>query len=101
MSEMVELNQKEVSEKLDAILDRMDIVIHLLLSPIKRSEITLKGKMQKAVLELCDFGHTREDMAKRLDKSLNTIDVTLNSLRKQDFIKSVSVEGKTYYIRIK
>jgi transcription initiation factor IIE alpha subunit len=90
-----------LEERLIEIRERIDVMIHLLLAPVQATEPNVRGKVQREVLKLCDFAHTREEIAKKLKISLNLLDVTLNKLRNKNFIRSVQVSGKTYYIRIR
>ena len=98
---MSNLNVSVLEERIIEIRERLDVLIHLLLAPILAMGPSVRGKVKTAVLERCDFLHTREDIANDLRVSLNQVDVTLNSLRKENRIRSVQVSGKTYYIRIR
>lgn len=95
------MSENALEERLIEIRDRIDVMIHLLLAPIQITEPKVRGKVQQKVLTLCDFTHTREEIADELQISLNQVDVTLNNLRKKNLIRSVQVGGKTYYVRIR
>jgi Fic family protein len=96
------MTTQSVSEQLlEEIRDRLDVIAQLLVSPVLSLEPPVKGKTQRAVLELCDLTHTREEISQELGISLNNVDVTLNALRAKRVIKSIQIGGKTYYVRVK
>jgi len=90
--------ENKTLEKLEAIVDRLDILIELSVPPPKTEGM---GKTEAKVLELCDIKHTANDMMKKLKKTRTLIDVTLHNLRSKGFIRSVKVGKKTYHVRTK
>ena len=83
-------------ERLEAIVDRLNILIELSVPPPKTEGM---GKTEAKVLELCDMKNTVDDMMKKLKKTRNVIDVRLHSLRKKGLIRSIKLGKKTYYVR--
>jgi DNA-binding transcriptional ArsR family regulator len=83
-----------------AILERLEALVHLLLPSMSGYGLPEKGD-KYAVLSLCDYAHTREDIKNSLGKSQNRVDVVLNSLRKDSLIKSASRDGKIMYVRVR
>lgn len=71
-----------------------------MIPPPQPSTVRL-GKLEQAVYSLCDMQHTRKDMAMTLTKTLNLIDVTLNSLRRKGLGKPVEIGDRTCYVRLK
>jgi len=78
------------------VVERLDALIYLFLPPIPEAKQT----DERRVLELCDYGHTREEIAKDVGKPFSTIDPILSSLRKASRIRSVSRDGRTVYVRV-
>lgn len=86
-------------QRLDAIIQRLDVLISLSIPP---PQPTVKlGKVEQAVYSLCDMQHARRDMAMTLNKTVNLIDVTLNSLRRKGLVKPVEIGDRTCYVRLK
>lgn len=83
-------------ERLEAIVDRLNILIELSVPPPKTEGL---GKTEAKVLELCDMKHIANDMMKKLKKTKNLIDVTLHNLRSKGLIRSIKVGKKTYHVR--
>jgi hypothetical protein len=92
--------EREHLQRLDSIIQRLDVMIGLLIPPSKSSTVKL-GKLEQAVYSLCDMQHTRRDMAASLNKTLNLIDVTLNGLKNKGLVKPIEIEDRTCYIRLK
>jgi hypothetical protein len=85
-----------VSEK--EILEVLEAIVQLLLPPAVEGG---RETDESRILRLCDFDHTREQIAKAINKPLNRVDVVLNSLRKNGRIKSLPRGGNTVYIRVR
>lgn len=81
-----------------AILERLEVLVQLSIPPMESAE---KETDEIKVLRLCDYNHTREDIAKEIGKSLNRVDVVLNGLRKAGKIRSVPKDGATVYVRVR
>lgn len=45
--------------------------------------------------------YARSDMASKLNKTLNDVDVTLNRLKKKGLVKPVAIGDRTCYVRLK
>jgi hypothetical protein len=86
------MNNKEVVE-------RLDILISLLLPRFDPGKYSVKG-IGMEILKMADGGHTVEDMTKKLKKSRQIIDNTLSKLRTQGLVRSITLDSKTYYIRL-
>lgn len=82
----------------NAITERLDVLIQLALPTLDPVE---KETDESRILSLCDYQHTREQIAKKTGKSLNRVDVVLNGLRKAGKIRSVTKDGQTVYIRLR
>jgi len=95
-----EITLKDVVERLDGLIERLDILVTLSVPPLNIEGLKL-GEVEKQVLELCDLKNTREDMASKLRKNLKHIDKTLSGLRDKGLIRSLKTSGKTYYVRLK
>lgn len=81
-----------------AILERLEALVQL--------SIPVMGEVGKEtdetrVLRLCDYNHTREEIAKTIAKSLNRVDVVLNCLRREGRIRSLTKDGMTVYVRLR
>lgn len=81
------------------VVERLDILISLMIPKFESARYQIKG-LGLDILKLCDAEHPVEDMMKRLKKPRTTIDQTLSKLRLQGFIKSISKNSKTFYIRL-
>jgi hypothetical protein len=81
-----------------SILERLDALVQLSVPAMTEVE---KETDETRVLRLCDYAHTREEIAKGMGKSLNRIDVVLNSLRKVGRIRSLPKDGMTVYVRLR
>lgn len=81
-----------------AILERLEALVQLSIPPVEEPE---KETDEVRILRLCDFNHTREDIAKQISKPVNRVDVVLNGLRKAGKIRSVSKDGATVYLRFR
>ncbi len=92
--------KRETTDTNSAILERLDALIQLLLPSTTGYALPEKGD-RFAVLSLCDYEHSREEIKKLLGKSQNRVDVVLNSLRKDGLVKSVSKNGTTLYVRVR
>lgn len=86
-----------MSEK--EIVERLDVLISLTIPRFIESNYQEKG-VQVDILKLCDFENTSDDMARKLKKSRNRIDVNLSKLRSKGLIKSVLKNGTTVYVRL-
>jgi len=92
--------EKKTLEKLDEIVERLNILVDLSVPPLNIEGLKL-GEVERQILELCDLKNTREDMASKLGKNLKHIDKTLTGLRNKGLIRSLKIAGKTCYIRLK
>ncbi len=92
--------EKEILDKLGNIENLLFLIARTLASESPADELKL-GSTQTAVLQLCNLENTREDMARKLRKTTNSIDVAINSLRKKITIHSVTISGSTYYLAVK
>lgn len=92
--------EREFLRKMDKIIDRLDLLLRISLPPPRVEGVKL-GKLEQAVFQLCDLRHTRKDIANKLKKSSNLIDVTLNGLKKKGLITAVEIEGSARYMRLR
>lgn len=90
--------EKAMLEKLEQIVERLNILIELGIPEFKIEGLKL-GSVEKVVLKLCDLKHTRKEIVKKTRKTENQIDVTLNNLRRKKLIKSLKIGNKTFYVR--
>lgn len=84
--------------KLDQMIERMNILIELSIPPLNVEGLKL-GKVEEAVLGLCDLKNTANDMASKLGKTSTHIHKTISVLRDKNLVKSLKIGDKTYYIR--
>ncbi len=80
-----------------AILERLETLVLLSVPPMPRPD---RETDETRVLALCDYAHTRDQIAKTIGKPLNRVDVLLNALRKEGKIRSVSKDSSTVYVRL-
>ena len=78
------------------VVERLDALIYIFLPPIPEGKQT----DERRVLELCDYAHTREEIAEDIGKPFSTIDPILSSLRKAGRIRSVLRDGHKVYVRV-
>lgn len=90
------LFETKTLEKLEEIVDRLNVLIELSVPPLKTEGL---GKAEAKVLELCDMKHTANDMMKKLKKTRNMIDFTLHKLRDKGLIRSIRIGKKKYHVR--
>ena len=81
-----------------AMLERLEALVLLSVPPMPKTD---RETDETRVLALCDYGHTRDQIAKTIGKSLNRVDVLLNALRKDGKIRSVSKDSSTVYVRLR
>jgi hypothetical protein len=81
------------------MVERLDILISLLLPKFSESKYPIKG-IGVEILRLADADHSVEEMMKKLKKSRPVIDNTISKLRSLGLIKSITKNGKTYYVRL-
>lgn len=81
------------------IVERLDILISLMVPKFEQSKYQIKG-LGLEIIKMSDATYTVEDMVKKLKKPRTLIDPALSKLRSQGFIKSISKNSKTYYIRL-
>ena len=84
----------------DSITERLDIVISLLIPAFDEGNYTFTG-VTLDILRLSDGTNTRDDMIKKTKKNAKVIDPILSKLRSQNFIKSITKDSRTFYIRLK
>lgn len=82
------------------ILERMDAIVCLLLPPFDEGKYGLKG-IPLHVLKLCDYEHSVNDMIKIIKKPRAQIDNALSKLRKEGYIKTITRNGSSVYLRLK
>jgi len=92
--------ETQALKKLEEIVYLLNLIVELNVPPVNIKGLKL-GKVEKAVLDLCDLRHTTDEMASKLKKKPGHISKTLTGLKKKGLIKSVKVEGRTCYIRVK
>lgn len=81
------------------VIERLDILISLMLPKFDESRYPVKG-LALDILQLADAEHTVEEMIKKLKKKRPLIDNAISKLRGLGLLKSISKNGKTYYIRL-
>jgi DNA-binding transcriptional ArsR family regulator len=81
------------------VIERLEILISLLLPKFGEEKYPVKG-LGVEIMRLADADHTVEDIMKKVKKSRPVIDNTISKLRSMGLIKSISKNGKTYYIRL-
>jgi len=81
------------------VIERLDVLISLLIPKFDESKYPLKG-LAIEILKLANAENTVEDMVKKLAKNRAVIDNAISKLRSIGLIKSISKNGKTYYIRL-
>ena len=87
-----------VAEKLDQVIERLDLLVILNIPPARLAGGGAAAAEQE-VLQLCDMGNTAEGIAKKLRKSKHSIENLLSSLRKKGLVVSARREGDTVYAR--
>ena len=88
-------------KQLSAILKNIDAKLAILISLQKSSIKPPKlGTEAKAILKLCNGKNSVDDMVKNTKKRKNTIEVTLNHLRKKGLIRTIKINKKTVYVKI-
>jgi hypothetical protein len=80
---------------LSQVVERLDALIILLLPRVPEGKRTDETR----VLEYCDFGHTREQIATEIGKATSVVDPILSRLRKAGRIRSMARNGQTVYLR--
>lgn len=81
------------------IITRLDILITLLIPRFEKDKYSIKG-IALDILRLADGEHTVDDMMKEIKKPRQIIDNNLSKLRKHGLVKSISKEGRNYYVRL-
>lgn len=81
------------------VVERLDILISLLVPKFVEDKYPLKG-IGIDILRFADAEHTVDDIIKKIKKSRPVVDNTISKLRGMGLIKSISKNGKTYYIRL-
>jgi hypothetical protein len=92
-------NGGPIIERLDAIIERLDLVLFSNIPPVDMSADL--GAVERAVLELCDMQHTSEEIGTRIDKKKHHVDVTLSNLRKKGLARSIRSGGRVVHLRCK
>lgn len=87
-------------EKLDEVVDRLNLLIELSVPPLNVEGLEL-GEVERDVLALCDLRHTTKDIASRLRKTPNNMKQIVFQLRKKGLIESVKIRKETYYARLR
>ncbi|TKJ17580.1 hypothetical protein CEE44_03540 [Candidatus Woesearchaeota archaeon B3_Woes] len=85
---------------LKQMIERMDILINLGIPPFSPEKYPVSG-LSCDILKLCNAENTVEDIIKKTGKNRNQVDVNLSKLRRLGLIKSITKDGKIYYLRIK
>ncbi len=85
-------------QRLDAILERLDMLLVCAVPPLADAKGEL-GKVESAILGLCDLQHTCEEIAARIGKGKNHVEVTLTKLRRKGLVRSVKSNGRVVYLR--
>lgn len=92
--------ERMLLQRLDEIVERLDLLVELSI-PSPKTESVRLSKREQAVYALCDMQHERREMAKTLGKSPNLVSVTLDALKKKGLVRSMSVAGRTCYLRLR
>ncbi|MBU0529146.1 hypothetical protein KKF86_05240 [bacterium] len=88
------------NEKLDIIIEKMDLLIQILTSKSQIPE-DVTGKTQIDILELCNMENSPSEMMQKLNLSKKSVEMALSRLRKNNIIKSIKTKNKTVYLRLK
>ena len=105
MKEEFEISKKTdvermLLQRLDEIVQRLDLLVELSIPSPKTQTVRL-SKLEQAVYALCDMQHDRKEVARILGKSPNLVSVTLDALKKKGLVRSMSVAGRTCYLRLR
>lgn len=85
-------------KSIENIESNLDLLVSLQMATMKKPDV---GKEEKKILKLCDKKHTMADIVKATNKKEGTIGATLNHLKAKALIRTVIVDGKTVYERIR
>jgi len=88
-----------VVERLDGVIERLDLLIALAVPPVGPEAEPL-GKVERAVLELCDMRNSTDDIANRVGKTKHHVEVALSHLRKKGLVTTVRSGGRVVHVRV-
>ena len=89
---------EELVKSVKNIESKLDILVNLQIASSPKPKI---GKEEQKILKLCDKKHTIADMMQITKKKEGTIKSTLNHLKLKTLIRTIVVEGKTVYERVR
>jgi predicted ArsR family transcriptional regulator len=89
----------QVVERLDGVIERLDLLIALAI-PAVGPEADLLGKVERAVLELCDMRNTADQIANRIGKNKHHVEVALSQLRKKGLVTTVRSGTRVVHARV-
>ena len=81
------------------IAERLDILISLLIPPFNENKYGFNG-LALDVLRYCDAQHTVDEIVKALKQKKNAVEKALTKLRGLGLMRSVTKDGKIYYVRL-
>lgn len=89
---------RELLKTVKNIESKLDVIVSLQKASIDMPNV---GTEEEKILKLCDKKHTIADMMQVTSKKEGTINATLNHLKGKAMIRTVIVDSKTVYERIR
>jgi transcription initiation factor IIE alpha subunit len=88
-----------IVERLDGVIERLDLLIALAI-PAVGPEADSLGKVERAVLDLCDMRNTTDQIANRTGKNKHHVEVALSQLRKKGLVTTVRSGAGVVHARV-
>lgn len=94
---MINKDTNAMVESLKRIEKKLDLLASFAKLAVHKPKV---GKEEAKVLILCDRKHSAKEIAEKIGKTENNVNVILTHLKDKNLIESLEIDDKTAYQRI-